>query len=268
VYGLVGLKTHSKTALVVRQEGDGIRRYCHIGTGNYNPSTARLYEDLGILTAAPELGADLTDLFNYLTGYSRRVGYRRLIVAPATLRSRVLELIQRETDLGKRGRIIWKLNNVVDRGIIDSLYHASQAGVRIDLVVRAICCLRPGVPGLSDNIRVRSIIGRWLEHSRIYYFGAGGGEYFIGSADMMERNLDRRVEAVVPIESSEMKFRLGEILELELADDVRAWTLDGDGTWRKVATVAGVHAQEALQKLAVTRSRRRRETQVRDAISG
>ena len=262
VYGLVGLKTHSKTSLVVRQEGDGIRRYCHIGTGNYNSSTARLYEDLGVLTASPEIGADLTDLFNYLTGYSRRVEYRRLLVAPTMLRPRMLELIQREADLGERGRIIWKLNNVVDSGIIDDLYRASQAGVRIDLVVRAICCLRPGVPGLSDNIRVRSVVGRWLEHSRIFYFGADGGEYLLGSADMMERNLDRRVEALVPVTSPEMQARLLEILDLELADDTRAWELDPDGTWHKVPTTNGVNAQQALQELAVARSRRRREPEV------
>ena len=222
----------------------------------------------GILTAAPDLGADLTDLFNYLTGYSRRVDYRRLIVAPAMLRARVVELIERETDRGERGRIIWKLNNVVDRGIIDALYRASQAGVRIDLVVRAICCLRPGVPGLSEHIQVRSIVGRWLEHSRIYYFGAGGGEYFIGSADMMERNLERRVEAIVPVESPDMKFRLGEILELQLADDERAWALGADGTWCKVPTVTGINAQQALQKLAVTRSRRRREPEAQNDIGG
>jgi polyphosphate kinase len=262
VYGLVGLKTHSKTSLVVRQEGDGIRRYCHIGTGNYNSSTARLYEDIGILSAAPELGADLTDLFNYLTGYSRRVEYRRLLVAPATLRPRMLELIQREVDLGERGRIIWKLNNIVDRAIIDALYDASRAGVRVDLVVRAVCCLRPGVPGLSDNIRVRSIVGRWLEHSRIFYFGAGAGEYLVGSADMMERNLDRRVEAVVPVVAPELRDRLQEIIELDLADDSRAWALASDGIWHKVPTVAGVNAQQTLQELAIARARRRREPEV------
>ncbi len=262
VYGLVGLKTHSKTSLVVRQEGDGIRRYCHIGTGNYNSSTARMYEDLGILTASPEIGADLTDLFNYLTGYSRRVEYRRLLVAPTMLRTHMLERIERETDLGSRGHIIWKLNNLVDSGIIDALYRASQAGVRIDLLVRAICCLRPGVPGLSDNIHVRSIVGRWLEHSRVFYFGAAGGEYLLGSSDMMERNLDRRVEALVPINAPELQTRLREILDLDLSDDTRAWELDADGAWHKVQTVAGVNAQHALQDLAIARSRRRREAEV------
>jgi polyphosphate kinase len=286
VYGLVGLKTHSKTALVVRQEGDGIRRYCHVGTGNYNSSTARLYEDIGILTAAPDIGADLTDLFNYLTGYSRRVEYRTLLVAPTTLRHRMMELIQRETDLGDAGRIVWKLNNIVDPDIIDALYKASQAGVRTDLIVRAICCLRPGVPDLSDNIRVHSIVGRWLEHSRIYYFGGAagtdpegelevevegvkvprllpaGGEYFVGSADMMERNLDRRVEVIIPVAAADLRARLREILELDLADDARAWELSADGTWHPVAPHYHVNAQHAFQELAVARTRRRREPDV------
>jgi len=282
VYGLVGLKTHSKTALVVRQEGDRIRRYCHVGTGNYNPSTARLYEDIGLLTAAPELGADLTDLFNLLTGYSRRATYRRLLVAPLTLRSRMLELIEREAALGTHGRIIWKLNNLVDREIVDALYAAGKAGVQIDLIVRAISCLRPRVPGLSDNIRVHSIVGRYLEHSRIYYFGAGappaesddqppevgghvgsrvpdGGEYYIGSADMMERNLDRRVEAIVSVRGSEVEARMREILDTVLADDSLAWELQGDGTWRKLVSEHGFNAQRHFQELATARSRRRRE---------
>jgi polyphosphate kinase len=269
VYGLVGLKTHSKIALVVRQEGDGIRRYCHIGTGNYNASTARMYEDIGILTAAPEVGADLTDLFNYLTGYSRRVEYRRLLVAPTALRPRMLELIAAEAARGPAGRIVWKLNNLVDPGIIDALYEASQAGVRIDLIVRAICCLRPGVPGLSDNIRVRSIVGRWLEHSRLYYFGTGSdgdddsisvaGSFFIGSADMMDRNLDRRVEAVVPIESPELMARLKEILDTELDDDLRAWELSSDGTWHKVPVVRRFSAQQKFQELALARTKWRVE---------
>jgi polyphosphate kinase len=267
VYGLVGLKTHSKIALVVRQEGSGITRYCHIGTGNYNASTARTYEDIGILTARPEIGADLTDLFNYLTGYSRRVEYRKLLVAPAALRPRMLELIGKEASLGSSGRIVWKLNNLVDPGIIDALYDASSAGVQIDLIVRAICCLRPGVPGLSENIRVRSLVGRWLEHSRVFYFGEGagserleGGHYLIGSPDMMDRNLDRRVEAVVPMESAELKGRLQEILLTELADDVRAWTLTADGSWKKVGRAAGsapVDAHQTLQDSAQARARRR-----------
>jgi polyphosphate kinase len=269
VYGLVGLKTHSKIALVVRQEGDGIRRYCHIGTGNYNASTARLYEDIGILTCEPHIGADLTDLFNFLTGYSRRLEYRRLLVAPTTLRPRMLELIGREADLGGRGRIVWKLNNVVDLGIVDALYRASQAGVQIDLLVRAICCLRPGVPGLSDNIRVRSLVGRWLEHSRVYYFGAGsgdltaaGGEYYLGSADMMDRNLDRRVEAVVPVTATELQSRLHEILEVELSDDLRSWELQSDGSWYRVPVQGRLNAQQRLQESAVARSKRWRDSEV------
>jgi polyphosphate kinase len=261
VYGLVGLKTHSKIALVVRQEGDGITRYCHVGTGNYNASTARLYEDIGILSADPSLGADLTDLFNFLTGYSRRVEYRKLMVAPSTLRPSMVELIRREAAMGEAGRIVWKLNNVVDPGIIDALYDASRQGVQIDLIVRAICCLRPGVPDVSQNIRVRGIVGRWLEHSRIYYFGADD-EYYLGSADMMERNLDRRVEAIVPVTAPDLRARLREILDTELADDIRAWTLSSDGTWHKVAVTRGINAQQRFQELAVARSKRWRESEV------
>ena len=274
VYGLVGLKTHSKTSLVIRQEGDGIRRYCHIGTGNYNATTARMYEDIGMLSADDELGNDLTDLFNYLTGYSRRFDYRRIIVAPVTLRPRIIELIQREAALGSRGRIVWKLNNVVDKRVIDELYLASQAGVHIDLIVRAICCLRPGVRDLSENITVRSIVGRWLEHSRVYYFGAGsepdgtpgvgrpGGEYYFGSADMMDRNLDRRVEVVVPAEQPELQARLREILDVDLSDDTGSWQLGPTGTWLKVPTVAGISAQKVLQERAVARSKRWPATEV------
>jgi polyphosphate kinase len=258
VYGLIGLKTHSKTALVVRQEDDGIRRYCHIGTGNYNSSTARAYEDLGLLTADPDLGADLTDLFNFLTGYSRRTEYRRLMVAPLSLRASMTKLVQREIARGDKGRLIWKLNNLVDPGIIDALYEASQAGVSIDLIVRGICCLRPGVPGLSENIRVRSIVGRYLEHSRIYFFGADE-EYYIGSADMMQRNLDRRVEVLVPVSDAELCQRLRGILEVEMADDVLAWELHGKGTWQKVPSVKGFNAQRHFQDQALERARRRRE---------
>ncbi len=354
VYGLIGLKTHAKTALVVREEGDGIRRYCHIGTGNYNSSTARLYEDIGILTASPAIGEDLTDLFNSLTGYSRQSYYRQLIVAPQALRSRVIELIQQESEHGSAGRIVWKLNNLVDRKVIDALYAASQAGAQIDLIVRAQCCLRPGVPGLSETIRVRSLVGRYLEHSRIYYFGEGangasspsgarepavvaafsgapapdrsgatsvlrsqdrpsgpsapetnggrsdfardragrfvghpevadlniassnvaepnmaghggarnpsmlpeGGRYLMGSADMMERNLDRRVETLVDVSSPEIQERLREILEVELADDELAWELSPDETWHKVADIKHFNAQRHFQELAIARGRR------------
>jgi polyphosphate kinase len=275
VYGLVGLKTHSKIALVVRQEGDGLTRYCHIGTGNYNAATARTYEDISILTARPEIGADATDLFNYLTGYSRRVDYRRLLVAPLHLRDGMMALIEQETALGEAGRMVWKLNSLVDPGIIDALYAASAAGVRIDLVVRGICCLRPGVPGLSERITVRSIVGRWLEHSRIYWFGGGqagedlsGGLFLVGSPDMMDRNLDRRVETLVPIESPELQARLAEILLTDLADDARAWALGPDGGWTKLPEVKGIDAQQALQDLAIARSRRRRETETVVAALG
>jgi polyphosphate kinase len=262
VYGLVGLKTHSKTALVVRQEEDGIRRYCHVGTGNYNSSTARNYEDLGLLSADPELGADLSDLFNFLTGYSRSVTYRRLILAPGALRTRILEMIERERVAGRAGRIIMKMNSLVDQEIIDALYAASMAGVRIDLIVRSICCLRPGVSDLSESIRVRSVVGRYLEHSRIFYFGGGSangdGEYYIGSADMMPRNLDRRVEAVVPVDDPELRARLREILEVDLSDDTLAWELD-DAHWAKVPARVGINAQRRFQDLALQRARRRRE---------
>ena len=200
VYGIVGLKTHAKVCLVVRREASGIRRYAHVGTGNYNPSTARLYEDVGLLTADPELGVDLSDLFNLLTGYSRQQTYRRLLVAPTDLKQRLIGLIRAEAAAGD-GSIVLKMNSLVDAEMIDALYEASRAGVGVDLIVRGICCLRPGVPGLSGTIRVRSIVGRYLEHSRIFRFGGleRGYQYFIGSADLMPRNLERRVEVIVPV---------------------------------------------------------------------
>jgi len=262
VYGLVGLKTHCKTALVVREEGERIRHYCHVGTGNYNPKTARLYEDVGLLSADPQLGADLAELFNYLTGYSRQTRFRRLLVAPTGLRQDVIDLIAAERDAsGGTGRILMKMNSLVDTAVIDALYQASQAGVEVDLVVRSICCLRPGVPGLSENVRVRSIVGRFLEHSRIFAFGSGDRRrYFIGSADMMPRNLDRRVEAMVPVDDPKLQARLQEVLDLNLADDTLAWQLAGDGTWSRVATKAEVNAHLRLQELAFERARRRRST--------
>ncbi len=255
VYGVVGLKTHAKTCLVVRREGDGIRRYAHIGTGNYNPTTARLYEDLGLLTADADLGADLTDLFNVLTGYSRQREYRKLLVAPVTMRPALESLIRREM-ANDDGSIVMKMNSLVDPDVIDALYEASQAGVRIDLLVRGICCLRPGVPGMSETIRVRSIVGRFLEHSRIYRFGSEerGFDHLIGSADLMPRNLDRRVEALAPVQDPSLRERLNEILRVELDDDELAWELDGDGTWHKVPTTRGVDAHRTLQDLAVVRS--------------
>jgi polyphosphate kinase len=263
VYGLVGLKTHTKTLLVVREEDDGIRRYCHVGTGNYNSKTARLYEDIGLLTADPALGADLTDLFNYLTGYSRQVGYRKLLVAPVSLRASVLDLLRREMDAPDgSGRVVLKMNSLADHGIIEALYEASAAGVSIDLIVRGICCLRPGVPGLSENIRVRSIVGRYLEHSRIFAFGQRERRsYFVGSADLMTRNLDLRVEAVVPVADPELQARLQEILDVNLADDVQAWSLGPDGGWSKVVTVQGISSHTRLQELALERARRRREAE-------
>ncbi|MGH9193190.1 MAG: RNA degradosome polyphosphate kinase, partial [Acidimicrobiales bacterium] len=237
VYGLIGLKVHAKTLLIVREEADGLRPYCHIGTGNYNSRTARTYEDLGLLTCDPDIGSDLTQLFNELTGYGRNVDYRRLLVAPRMLRSGIIELIRGEVAAAQaepgRGRITMKMNSLVDTEVIDELYAASQAGVEIDLIVRGICCLTPGVPGLSETIRVRSIVGRYLEHSRIFRFANGEGpgrpRVLIGSADLMPRNLDRRVEVLTPVVEPELQQRLDEVLEVELADDVLAWTMGPDG---------------------------------------
>ena len=255
VYGVVGLKTHAKTCLVVRREGAGVRRYAHIGTGNYNPTTARLYEDLGLLTADPDLGADITDLFNLLTGYSRQREYRKLLVAPVTMRPGLEALVRREM-AHDDGSIVLKMNSLVDAELIDALYEASQAGVGIDLLVRGICCLRPGVSGLSETVRVRSIVGRFLEHSRIYRFGseARGYDYLIGSADWMPRNLDRRVEALTPVEDPALQLRLAEILRVGFDDDELAWELDADGVWHKVASTNGINAHRTLQALAVERS--------------
>jgi len=202
VYGVVGLKTHAKILLVVRRHGDSVRRYCHVGTGNYNAQTASAYEDIGILSADPDLGADLSDLFNYLTGYSRAGRYRKLLVAPLTLRDGFRQRIREQAAAGADGRITMKMNSLVDPGMIEELCAASQAGTPVDLIVRGICCLRPGVPGRSENVRVRSLVGRYLEHSRIYRFGPdpATAEYLIGSADLMPRNLDRRVEALAPVD--------------------------------------------------------------------
>ncbi|MGB5715165.1 MAG: polyphosphate kinase 1, partial [Waterburya sp.] len=235
VYGVTGLKTHTKITLVVRQEKEKIRRYVHVGTGNYNPKTAKIYTDLGLLSCRQELGADLTDLFNFLTGYSRQKSYRKLLVAPVSLRGRMIEMINREAEncrQGKPGRIVAKMNSLVDQQVIQTLYEASQAGVEIDLIVRGISCLRPGLPEISENIRVISIIGRFLEHSRIFYFhNAGEEEIYIGSADWMTRNLSRRVEAVTPIESPDIFSDLQEILGVMLADNRKAWELQSDGTF-------------------------------------
>jgi len=236
-YGLPGLKTHAKTTLVVRREADGIKRYAHIGSGNYNSKTARIYTDIGLLTSSPSIGADLTDLFNALTGFSRQRLYRKLLVAPPNMRFRFLEMIEREAAnarAGKQARIIAKMNALVDAEIIEALYAASQAGVEIDLIVRGICCLRPGVPAVSDRIRVVSIVGRFLEHSRLFYFANGGEEqFYFGSADWMPRNLDRRVEAVAPIDDATLHPRLHSLLATCLADNRQAWDLAADGTYRQ-----------------------------------
>ncbi len=233
VYGLVGLKTHCKTCLVVRREGSTIRRYCHIGTGNYNSKTARLYEDVGLLTAAPDIGADLTDLFNSLTGYSRKESYRNLLVAPYGVRKGIIERIEREIAAKQSGAdagIRLKANALVDEQVIDSLYRASQAGVRIEVVVRGICALRPGVAGFSENITVRSILGRFLEHSRIIHFRATD-EFWIGSADMMHRNLDRRVEVMAQVKDPRLASQLNDVFDSALDPATRCWELDMDGKW-------------------------------------
>jgi polyphosphate kinase len=263
VYGLVGLKTHCKTALVVRQEGNQIRRYCHIGTGNYHPKTARLYEDFGMLTADPEVGMDLTDLFNVLTGYSRQTGYRRLLVAPYGIRSGIIERIEKEVEHAKAGRpavVQIKVNALVDEEITDALYRASQAGVRVDLLIRGMCTLRPGVPGLSENIRVRSILGRFLEHSRVFRFGAGdadddgSAEFWIGSADLMHRNLDRRVEALVRVSDPAARNELHQIMGMAVSDEYDSFELHGDGSWTRRVAEDGSRLpdlQEALLRRAV-----------------
>lgn len=253
VYGLVGLKTHCKLALVVRSEPDGLRRYVHVGTGNYHPDTARHYEDLGLLTADPVLAADVSHLFNLITGYSRRSAYDALIVAPQDMRERIIERIERQGQAAKDGqpaRIIMKLNSLVDEAVIDALYAASCNGVPIDLVVRGICSLRPGVKGLSERITVRSVLGRFLEHSRVYRFGEGEqDEIWMGSADMMHRNLDRRVEALVRVDDPDHRARLRDILDLAIGDGT-AWQLTGDGSWNRRPDRDGPALQETLMSRA------------------
>ncbi|MEV5570737.1 RNA degradosome polyphosphate kinase [Spirillospora sp. NPDC052269] len=244
VYGFVGLKTHCKIALVVRQDADGVlRRYCHIGTGNYHSKTARLYEDFGLLTSDPAVGEDVSALFNHLTGYSRNDGYRRLLVAPTSLRPGLVERIERETEArraGRPARIRIKCNSLVDEVVIDALYEASRAGVPVDVWVRGICALRPGVPGLSENIRVRSVLGRFLEHSRVYVFENGGDpEVWIGSADLMHRNLDRRVEALVRVVDRMQGDQLVDLMDLAMDDDTGSWWLDGDGDWARRTAATG-----------------------------
>ncbi len=259
IYGLVTLKTHSKISLVVRREGDRIRRYCHVGSGNYNSETARLYEDVGLLTADPDIGADVGELFNMLTGSGDPPTFRRLVVSPVSTRSMLLAAIDAETEAGPSGRIVLKTNGLTDPGIIDALYRASQAGVPVDLIVRGRCCLRPGVPGLSESISVRSIVGRYLEHSRIFRFGGENGRPLrisIGSADLMERNLDRRVEVIVPIDDPGNQRRLTEVLDDALRDEANSWILGGDGSWTRVSPSGegqglGFNLQDHCQKLAL-----------------
>jgi polyphosphate kinase len=255
MYGVVGLKTHTKVTLVVRREGEGVARYAHIGTGNYNEKTARTYEDVALLTADPDIGSDLSDVFNYLTGYSRQTSYRKLAVSPNGIRNRITELIEDEASRPD-GHITLKMNSLVDARIIESLYEASNAGTRIDLIIRGISCLRPGVPGLSENITVRSIVGRYLEHSRIYRFGARGRtrHYYMGSADLMPRNLDRRVEALAPVNDPDLQFRIDEIIDVLMADDMLAWELFPDGSWARVPVSSGVDAHLVLQELARVRA--------------
>lgn len=274
VYGVMGLKTHAKTTLVVRREVDGIRRYCHVGTGNYNAETARNYEDLGILTSNEIIGSDLSNLFNHLTGFSHPPATESLILAPNRFRPWVLEQIARQAAFGERGNIAIKVNGLTDAEVIDALYTASQAGNRISLIVRGMCCLRPGIEGLSENITVRSIVGRFLEHSRIFRFGhprplsdpdaaqtsmfkENPATYFIGSGDLMERNLNGRIEAFVPVTDDELCLRLEDVIAMNLDDDMNAWTLTGDGSWHRVVTTVGFSARRRFETLALDRGRRR-----------
>jgi polyphosphate kinase len=255
VYGLVGLKVHCKIALIVRREQDRIRRYLHLGTGNYNPATARLYTDFSFFTCDPDLGADATDLFNYLTGYSHKSDFRKLLVAPVTLRTRITDLIRREIAHGPRGRLIFKMNALEDRAMVRLLYEASRAGVRVDLIVRGLCCLRPGIPGVSENIKVVSIVGRFLEHSRMFYFENGGAEeIYIGSADLMPRNLDRRVEVLFPVTDPRVVGRVRHmILEKCLADNHKARTGRPDGTYA-FAPVEGAKSIDSQDWFIETRT--------------
>ncbi|MET8470386.1 RNA degradosome polyphosphate kinase [Streptomyces sp. NPDC006422] len=267
VYGLVGLKTHCKLSLVVRQEGEQLVRYSHVGTGNYHPKTARLYEDLGLLTANQEVGADLSDLFNRLSGYSRRETYRRLLVAPKSLRTGLITRIEKEVQHHRAGRPAYvriKVNSMVDEAVIDALYRASQAGVPVDIWVRGICAVRPGVAGLSENIRVRSVLGRFLEHSRVFAFGNGGEpEVWIGSADMMHRNLDRRIEALVRVEDPAHRAALNRLLETGMSDTTASWHLGPDGNWTRHAIDSQDPAGRPLrnvQEMLIDARRRRRGT--------
>ncbi|WP_084125390.1 RNA degradosome polyphosphate kinase [Demequina sp. NBRC 110054] len=264
VYGLIGLKTHCKLSLVVRQEDDGLQRYCHVGTGNYHPKTARLYEDYGLLTKNPDVGADLTKLFNQLSGYAPKAKFRRLIVAPTGIRKGLIERIEAEAERARNGEEAWvkiKVNSLVDEKVIDALYRASQAGVKVDCVVRGICALRPGVPGLSETIRVRSILGRFLEHSRIYGFANGGEpEIYIGSADLMHRNLDRRIEALVSIIEPDQVATLIETIDMSMDAGIGAWELRSDGSWQAMRTDDEGNPLRDLQSVYIERQPQRRRS--------
>ncbi len=262
VYGLVGLKTHCKLSLVVRQEGETLRRYAHVGTGNYHPKTARLYEDLGLLTSDPQVGADLSDLFNRLSGYSRRESYRRLMTAPRGLRDGLIARIYNEItnhQAGLPAYVKLKVNSIVDETVIDALYRASQAGVPVDVWVRGICAIRPGVAGLSEHVRVRSVLGRFLEHSRIFVFGnAGDPEVWFGSADMMHRNLDRRIEALVRVADPAHRAELSGLIDLGMAEETASWHLGPDGAWSRRSQDADGHRLRDIQELLIDSRQRRR----------
>jgi polyphosphate kinase len=264
VYGFPNLKIHAKATLVVRREAGGLKRYVHIGTGNYHSITARVYEDFGLFTADPEIAEDVANLFNYVTGFGRPEEFRKLLVAPFNLRDRLIEEIRtvaRAAAAKKKARIRIKVNNLSDKAVIEELYLASQAGAKIDLIIRSICALRPGVKGLSDNIRVRSVLGRFLEHSRVFHFEARGERrYYMGSADLLPRNLDHRLEAVAPVEDARLQQRLGSTLDA-LLEDTTAWELHPDGSWKRVTPKKGEpprSAQEALMRSARRRRRPRR----------
>jgi polyphosphate kinase len=251
-YGIVGLKTHAKICLVVRREGTGLRRYVHMGTGNYNPSTARIYTDFSYFTDDPSLAEDASDLFNYLTGYSEQEEYHELLVAPLALREGIVRLIEEQAEKAQRGepaRITCKMNSLTDPRVIESLYEASQAGVRIDLNIRGICCLRPGLEGISENIRVVSLVGRFLEHARVFAFGQGEEEeIYLGSADLMQRNFDRRVEQLFPLREKRHREKIRRLLELQLADTANAWELKPDGSFERLHSKEG---EEPLDSQAV-----------------
>jgi len=258
-YGMVGLKTHSKVVLVVRDDGERLRRYCHIGTGNYNSNTARVYEDIGYITSDDAIGDDVVQLFNHLTGFSRNNDYTTLLVAPEGLRPQLIDLIEREIECGAEGAITLKCNSLADPVMIDALYRAGQAGVKIDLIVRGISCIRPGLAELSENIKVRSILGRYLEHSRIYRFEHGGDDggplYLIGSADLMPRNLERRVEVLVPIQHPKHREWLDQVIAFDLSDEIMHWKQESDGTWQRAGGAGD--AQYDLYQWAADRQRPR-----------